>query len=424
MGKKGFDLAALAKAAMGDGAPVSELDRVELLPAAEISVNGANFYEMSDLEELASSIELVGQLQPVLVKPRPEGGYTLVDGERRYRAVTEVLGRSEIACLVRTPVSDVLEELMLIEANRTQRKMSAADLSRQAERYTELLAALKESGVEIPGRLRDRVAEALQVSSSKLARLHAIRKNLEPGLLALFDDGDLNESAAYELSRFDHQKQLRVFDFLTPLNTEDFPGTVTAEAVRVAGAEDDRDRDLDRAPDYVDQKTKQGEDDDFSLLLNEAAAPFLRTLAGVDSRKEGIALLKERYGRCYNGSGSWNLSWDAEPAGLRIESSERKIRKIFRPWAFVYDMLCAIALNRVNAPQGVSKSDTPPGLDWHDRRDDGPPPEEAAAVMFWTPDHGYVFPPRHLIREYLKTLPEMTTWWTVIQPPKEETVGL
>jgi ParB family chromosome partitioning protein len=38
---------------------------------------------------LAGSIKLQGVLQPIVVRPRPEGGYELVAGERRWRAARE-----------------------------------------------------------------------------------------------------------------------------------------------------------------------------------------------------------------------------------------------------------------------------------------------------------------------------------------------
>lgn len=203
-----FSLADMARKAMGEN--VSKLDTVSevvKISRDRIDANEANFYEMSDLETLADSIALTGLLHPLLVKPgAEEGRYTLIDGERRFRAMG-VLEWVECPAIIQRPASTVLEKLMLIEANRTQRKMNSAELSKQAEEYTELLAELKRSGVEIPGRLRDAVAQALDVSASKLARLHAIRKNVIPDLLVKFDEGKLNESAAYELSKLPEEKQ-------------------------------------------------------------------------------------------------------------------------------------------------------------------------------------------------------------------------
>lgn len=205
MAKKGFDLAALAREQMGAGMAQS-VETVREIAVADIDANDGNFYSMSDIEALAANIELLGLIHPVAVKPGEGGRWTLIDGERRFRAV-QLLGRETIRAVVHRPVSSVFEELMLISANMQQRKLSSADLSKQAERYTECLADLKRSGVNIPGRLRSAVAEALDVSESKLARLAAIRSKLIPEALELFDAGTINESVAYALSRIPAEYQ-------------------------------------------------------------------------------------------------------------------------------------------------------------------------------------------------------------------------
>lgn len=202
---KGFDLAALAREQMGAGMTQS-VETVREIAVADIDANDGNFYSMSDIEALAANIELLGLIHPVAVRPGEDGRWTLIDGERRFRAV-QSLGRETIRAVVHRPVSSVFEELMLISANMQQRKLSAADLSKQAERYTECLADLKRSGVNIPGRLRSAVAEALDVSESKLARLAAIRSKLIPEALAKFDAGAINESVAYSISRIPAEYQ-------------------------------------------------------------------------------------------------------------------------------------------------------------------------------------------------------------------------
>lgn len=52
------------------------------------------------LESLADSIQSVGLLQPVLVRPDPEGGYFLIAGERRWRAAAKA-GLSRIPAVIR-----------------------------------------------------------------------------------------------------------------------------------------------------------------------------------------------------------------------------------------------------------------------------------------------------------------------------------
>src|SRR5438445_225388 len=44
---------------------------------------------------LADSIRHQGLLQPVVVRPRPAGGYELIAGERRWRAAKEAGGRTK-----------------------------------------------------------------------------------------------------------------------------------------------------------------------------------------------------------------------------------------------------------------------------------------------------------------------------------------
>ena len=43
-------------------------------------------FEQSSLDELTASIREHGVLQPILVRPRADGGFQLIAGERRWRA--------------------------------------------------------------------------------------------------------------------------------------------------------------------------------------------------------------------------------------------------------------------------------------------------------------------------------------------------
>ncbi len=59
---------------------------------------------------LASSLRLQGVLQPVVVRPRPSGGYELIAGERRWRAAREA-GLATLPAVVRE--TDDRETLLL-----------------------------------------------------------------------------------------------------------------------------------------------------------------------------------------------------------------------------------------------------------------------------------------------------------------------
>ena len=201
---------------------VSKLDPDEIrhIGLERIRCNAGNFYAVDNVDDLADSIKLSGLLQPLLVVPAEDGDYRLISGHRRFKAIRQLYEESGFAewsdapCIVLPDPKDAdREQLMLIHANSTGRVLSGAEIQRQGREIREILVRLKESGVEIPGRLRDVVAEQMQVSSSRLARLDAIDSKLVvPGIREAWEKGDLNESAAYEISQLPQDKQYQLLD--------------------------------------------------------------------------------------------------------------------------------------------------------------------------------------------------------------------
>ena len=213
MAKK-FDIGDFLKAPEGvSGSNTEQIVRIEL---DRIDPDPDNFYSLEGLDALAGNIELIGLQQPLRVRPSGDR-YIIVSGHRRRAAIQLIRdGGSEqfadgVPCIVEYgEASDAMRKLRLIYANSATRVMSSAEISRQAEEVQRLLYELKEQGVEFPGRMRDHVAEACKISASKLARLHAIRSNLIPEILAVYDRGEVNEDTAYNLSRFPEYLQKAV----------------------------------------------------------------------------------------------------------------------------------------------------------------------------------------------------------------------
>lgn len=180
-------------------------EQIQYIDIDLIDPDPRNFYELSDLDELAANIELVGLQQPLRVRKHPGNPdrWMIVSGHRRRAAIRQLVDEGKdqlraVACIVEQPAaSDALQELRLIYANSGTRKLTPAEISKQADRVEMLLYELKEQGLEFPGRMRDHVAEACKVSKSKLSRLKVIRDKLIPELQELFEAGDLSEDAAY-----------------------------------------------------------------------------------------------------------------------------------------------------------------------------------------------------------------------------------
>lgn len=205
-------LAAVAPVSNSDTQPV-----IKMLPVRKIFPNENNFYDTSNIDELVNSILMYGVLDPITVRPSGDGeGYIIISGHRRHSAVIKILDESlaedttkyqEMPCIIREPKDELLEELMLIQANSATRVLTSAEVSKQVERVERLLYELKEQGYEFPGRMRDNVAQACNVSASKIARLKVIREKLIPELNKRFEDGLIAESAAYEAARLPERTQ-------------------------------------------------------------------------------------------------------------------------------------------------------------------------------------------------------------------------
>lgn len=216
-----FDLGAFAKTLQAVPETGTEgPERIEYIPLDQLHEDSRNFYAVSGVEELAANIQLCGLMDPLRVS-KAEDGYTIVSGHRRFAALSLLAKEdprfAQAACIVDSSAdSPQMQELRLIYANADTRRMSGADIARQAERVQELLYELKEQGVDFPGRMRDHVAEACKISKSKLSRLEAIRSHLAPDIRKAYWDGPekgrLNEAAAYSLSRLPEDYQRQVVD--------------------------------------------------------------------------------------------------------------------------------------------------------------------------------------------------------------------
>lgn len=234
---KGFDITSL----FGDAAAVSKSDTdrtVTMIDIDQLQANEKNFYKVSkkDLDDLKSSIEISGILDPPSVCKADGDKYRIISGHRRCEAVRQLVkeGRKDlrmVPCFIRSPQSAEMEELELIWANATSRVLSSPELAQQAARVEELLYQLKEQGVEFPGRMRDHVAQACKISRTKLANLHAIQTNLRAPLLDMWRKGTLNDAQALELSRLDDGLQDRLAGLFPRMSKDDLPASMVVQRI-------------------------------------------------------------------------------------------------------------------------------------------------------------------------------------------------
>ena len=127
------------------------------------------------LEELKSSIKQVGLMQPVVVRPAPNGGggFELIAGERRLRAC-QALGWEKIPAVTRDVDDRTVLTLALIE-NLQRDDLSPVDEARGYERLIAEFFLTQQDVAEAVGRDRSTVANALRLlklPDAVLAMLH------------------------------------------------------------------------------------------------------------------------------------------------------------------------------------------------------------------------------------------------------------
>lgn len=108
-----------------------------------------SLFDESGLDELAESIRSQGVVQPVVVTPRGRGRYTIIAGERRWRAAQRA-GLEAVPVVVREVTSDrQILEMALVE------NVQRADLNsmEEAEAYRSLSETFDLSQEEIASRV-------------------------------------------------------------------------------------------------------------------------------------------------------------------------------------------------------------------------------------------------------------------------------
>jgi ParB family chromosome partitioning protein len=114
-----------------------EVTEVRKLPIGRISSNPNQPRQRFDeeaLQDLAASIREHGILQPILVRPRADGHFQLVAGERRWRAA-RLAGLQEVPAIVENIDDEASLEISIIE-NLQREDISPLEEAEMFERMT------------------------------------------------------------------------------------------------------------------------------------------------------------------------------------------------------------------------------------------------------------------------------------------------
>lgn len=180
----------LMENAVEEGSSTVSLRITEIEPNKE---QPRKFFDEAALSELAASVAQHGVLQPLLVRPLPNGQYQLIAGERRWRAA-RMAGLQEVPVVVREMTEQEAAEVALIE------NLQREDLNpmEEAHGYRTLM--------ESYGLTQEETAKA--VNKSRPAIANALRLlSLPTSISALVQSGELSAGHARTLLAFETKEQ-------------------------------------------------------------------------------------------------------------------------------------------------------------------------------------------------------------------------
>ena len=221
-------------------------------------------YKVEDNEEmyaLRDSIYQCGLLSPILVRPRAEGGYEVISGHRRVRAL-QLLNVDSIEARV-CDMTDEEAILVMVDSNLHREHILPSE---KAKAYKMKMDAMKRQGERTdltlsPMATKSAIDSAAEIGSaageSRDQVFRYIRLNLLiPELLDMVDEGRIAFRPAVELSHLLEQEQ---YDLLTTIESEDATPSLS-QAIRLKRLSQDGKLDMDTIFDIMtEEKPNQKE---------------------------------------------------------------------------------------------------------------------------------------------------------------------
>lgn len=181
-----------AEAPPAGGSPLRNLALATIKP---LPGNPRKHFDEAALDELAASIASRGVIQPIIVRPHPNGeGYQLVAGERRWRAAQKAR-LHEIPALVRNLTDREVMALALIE-NLQREDLNPVEEARAYHRLS-----------EDEGMIQVEIAKMVEKSRSHVANMMRLMTLPDP-VLDLIEEGKLSIGHARALIGRDDAREI------------------------------------------------------------------------------------------------------------------------------------------------------------------------------------------------------------------------
>jgi len=161
---RGLDaLLSTAGADSDDATAPSSLDEVAITDVVRGRYQPRLEFDEESLNELAASIKAQGMMQPVVLRTRPQGGYELVAGERRWRAA-QIAGLDRIPAVIKEVTDEQASAMALIE-NIQREDLNPLEEAAALERLKDEFQLTQQQVADAVGKSRVAVTNLLRLLS-------------------------------------------------------------------------------------------------------------------------------------------------------------------------------------------------------------------------------------------------------------------
>lgn len=143
--------------------PMSEMAEVAISEIEPNPLQPRTTFDDESLQELASSIAQLGVIQPITLKRRANGKYTIISGERRWRA-SQIAGLETLPAYIREVDDEDLHAMALVE-NIQRQDLNAIEIALGMQRLVEECGLTQEAMAEKVGKKRSTVSNYLRLLS-------------------------------------------------------------------------------------------------------------------------------------------------------------------------------------------------------------------------------------------------------------------
>ena len=196
--------------------------------------------EDDEMKNLMESIKLYGILNPLIVRPRPEGFYEIISGHRRKYAAQN-LGYRKIPVIIRV-LSDEEAVVMMVDSNLQRENLLPSEKAFAIKMKYE--AIKRNGGRRIKGSQSGILQKGIRSvhilgeqtgDSPKQIQRYLKITELVPELLAMLDNRKISFNPAYEIAFLTEEQQEKVVKAMKMVHSA--PSLSQAQRIRQLGQE-------------------------------------------------------------------------------------------------------------------------------------------------------------------------------------------